>query len=187
MTKKTKNGFTLIELMVSLTIFTFVMVIISGAVASVFDANQKSKTLRSVMDNLNSTMESMTRTIRFGTNYHCGPELAFFPKTVPLDCGGSGSSEMTVLSPSGAVVTFALSGGRITRTIGAETLFLTSPDVNITTLAFRVYGSLPYAGTNDLLQPRVIIVMAGNVGVKASTRTAFSLETTVSQKTFDFQ
>ena len=186
-TQKTKRGFTIVELMVALTVFTFVMVIISGAVISIFNANQKSKTLRSVMDNLNFTMESMNRTIRFGKDYHCGPAIPSFPITVPLDCGGVGSNTMTVLGSNGITTTYALSSGRITKTASGVTTYFTSPDVNITILTFRVYGSTPYSGATDLFQPQVIIVIAGNVGVKASTNTAFTLETTVSQKLFDFQ
>ena len=64
------RGFTLVEIMVAVSVFVLVMVISSGAIISVFNANQKSKNLRSAMDNLNLTMESMTRTIRFGTKYH---------------------------------------------------------------------------------------------------------------------
>ena len=69
------TGFTLVELMVSVSIFAIVMFISLGSILSILDANQKSKTLRSVMDNLNSAMESMTRTVRFGINYHCGSSV----------------------------------------------------------------------------------------------------------------
>ena len=49
---KIKNkGFTLIEIMVSVSIVLVIMVIVSGSILSIFTANQKSKNLRSVMDN----------------------------------------------------------------------------------------------------------------------------------------
>lgn len=180
---KRNRGFTLVELMVAVTIFSVVMVISMGSIIGVFDANQKSKTLRSVMDNLNIAMESMTRTIRFGTNYHCGTSL---PLTVPLDCGGAGNSDLTVRAQNGAQTSYSLVNGRIMRTIGANTYGLTSPDVTITTLNFRVFGAPPYAGGTNLLQPQVIIVVSGYVGTKATTQSTFTLQTTVSQRILDF-
>ncbi len=180
---KQNKGFTLIELMVSMSIFLVSLLICMGAIVSVFDANSKSKTLRSVMDNLNITLESMTRTIRFGTNYHCGVSL---PINLPLDCGGSGDSNLTVRAQDGTQVSYSLSGGRIMRTIGVSTYALTSPDVTITTLAFRVYGSAPFNSGTDLFQPQVIIVVSGYVGSKPTTQSTFTLETTISQRVLDF-
>ena len=54
--RSTTGGFTLVELMVSVSLFAIVMVISMGSVVSVFDANKKSQSLRTVMDNLNSTI-----------------------------------------------------------------------------------------------------------------------------------
>ncbi len=180
--KKLNSGFTLVEMMVAVSVFVTVMVIFSASILAVFDANLKSKNLRSVMDNLNLSMESMTRTIRFGTNYHCGNSGNL---SQPNDCS-SGSSSLTVLSPTGAQTTFALSSGRITRTIGGVTSNITSSDVTISTLSFRVYGSPAFP---DLFQPQVIIVVKGSVGSnsKANDKGNFSLETTVSQRSFDLQ
>jgi prepilin-type N-terminal cleavage/methylation domain-containing protein len=180
---KRNRGFTLVEIMVAVTIFSVVMVISMGSIIGVFNANYKSKSLRSVMDNLNLTLESMTRTIRFGTNYHCGTSV---PTTSPLDCGGAGNSNLTVRAQNGAQTTYFLSGGRIMRTVGSNTYAMTSPDVTITTLTFWVYGSAPYSGGTNLLQPQVIIVISGYVGTKTNTRSYFTLQTTISQRVLDF-
>jgi prepilin-type N-terminal cleavage/methylation domain-containing protein len=186
-----KTGFTLIEIMVASSVFLVVMLIVSGAVVSVFAANQKSNNLRSVMDNLNLTLESMTRTIKFSRIYNCGSTST----VVPNDCPSGGTS-LTVTNGS-TPVTYALSGGRITRTYGLvsgnATSYITSPDMNITSLKFYVNGSQPFVSgfgvtcsTTDCYQPRVTIVVKGTVGTgnKAST---FSLESTISQRFFDFQ
>jgi type II secretory pathway pseudopilin PulG len=179
---KMNKGFTLIELMVASSIFIIVMLISSGAILAVFDANQKSKNLRSVMDNLNLSLESMTRTIRFGKNYHCGSSGSL---SSPLDCGGSGQNSFTVLDVSNSQVTYSLVGGRILRTTGLSSYYMTSTDLTITNLAFRVYGSAPYS-TPNYQQPQVIIVISGYVGIKATTKSTFTLETTISQRQFDF-
>ena len=187
-TKKFNKGFTLIELMVASSVFIIVMLISSGAILSVFDANQKSKSLRSVMDNLNLSMESMTRSIRFGKDYHCGSTGTI---TLPYSCNGSGANSITILDVSGVTVTYSLVNDangipRIQRTSSATSYYMTSPDVKITNLKFYVYGAEPYAG-GDVLQPRVIMVVGGYAGVKATTKSVFSLQTTISQRQFDFQ
>lgn len=187
-----KKGFTLVELMVAISIFVVVITISMGSILSVFAASQKSKTLRSVMDNMNITLESMTRTIRFGTNYHCGSSGN---TALPLDCGGSGDTSLTVKSEEGKQVTYSLVGSRIAKSVdGGTNYYLTSPDVTVSKLVFRVYGSSPWVGSsggcsspNDCLQPEVIVVVSGSVGVKASTKSTFTLETTASQRQIDFQ
>jgi prepilin-type N-terminal cleavage/methylation domain-containing protein len=189
---KPNQGFTLIELMVSVSIFVVVMTISMGSILTIFDANKKSQTLRTVMDNLNFSLEAMTRTIRFGTNYHCGSGV---PLSSPLDCqnNGIGENSITVIASNGDQVTYKLVGTRILRDIypqlGSISLNypITSSDVTITDLKFRVYGSVPYDPTYDLFQPQAIITVSGIAGVKATTRSSFSLETTVSQRLFDSQ
>ena len=178
------HGFTLIEIMVAVSIFSLIMVISMGSILSVFDANKKSQTLRTVMDNMNFTLEGMTRTIRFGRNYHCG---SGGDTTQPYDCP-SGANSITLQAVNGSQIRYRLNGGRIGRTINNGTeYFVTSPDITIQSLAFRVFGSLLYNNGSDLLQPQVIITVKGFAGTKPSTQSSFSLETTVSQRRFDVQ
>ena len=181
---KLVSGFTLVELMVSISVFTIIMVISLGSIMTILYANQKSKTLRSVMDNLNSTMDNMTRSIRFGVIYHCGGTGNL---NLPNDCGDPGESSFNFLSQDGVQTSYSLSGGCINKsTNGGPDSCITSPDVVITNLAFRVYGSAQYNNGQDLFQPQVIIVVGGYVGDKPETRSTFSLQTTVSERTIDF-
>ena len=184
--EKSKNaGFTLVELMVSLTIFSLVMVVLMGSILSVLDANRKSQAERAVMDNLNFSLEGMTRTIRFGDNYHCG---ASSPTTSHLDCG-NGADNMTVRDSNLNQVTYKLvndvNGSRIVKTSGGTDYNVTSKDVTIQALAFYVYGSNPYS-VADLSQPRVVIMVKGYAGVKQTLQSTFILETTISQRKLDF-
>jgi prepilin-type N-terminal cleavage/methylation domain-containing protein len=179
-----EEGFTLVEMMVSVSVFVIVMVISTGSILSVFDANNKSQNLRAVMDNFNFTMEGMTRTIRFGKNYHCD---ATQPNhLLPRDCAG-GATSIEVLSPTGSQVVYKLSGTKIVRSTNGVDYDLTASDVTITNLSFRVFGSPLYGGGTDLYQPQVIIVVSGYAGSKATTKSTFNLETTVSQRQFDSQ
>ncbi|KND48102.1 MAG: putative Type IV pilus pilin [Parcubacteria bacterium C7867-006] len=189
--RKNNKGFTLVELMVSLSVFITVMVISTGSILSVIDANRKSQSLRSVMDNLNYTLESMTRNIRFGTAYHC--DITQGISSSPLDCSG-GASSMAVTSSAGTLVTYRLDNGRIARatncvggTVGCTEYYMTGSDVTITAMNFFVSGSATYGGGSNLYQPRAIIVISGYVGSKQTSRSTFTIETTVSQRMFDSQ
>ncbi len=180
-TQQTKKGFTLIELMVSISIFAIVMTMSMGAILSVLDANQKSQTVRSVVDNLNATLESMTRSIRFGTNYHCGSTGTI---TAPQDCI-SGDTTFSVLDSNNNETTYSLSNSQIMRSVnGATALALTSPDVVIQSMTFYVFGTTPFS-QGDLNQPRVIILVKGQVNGKTTTMSTFTLQTTISQRALD--
>ena len=67
--KQNQKGFVLAELIVAIFIFTIVMVVSMGAIVSLIDANRKTQSLKSVMNNLNIAVDLMSRTIIVGTNY----------------------------------------------------------------------------------------------------------------------
>ncbi|TSC70377.1 MAG: Uncharacterized protein CEO12_401 [Parcubacteria group bacterium Gr01-1014_46] len=178
-----KKGFTLIEIMVSVSIFSVIMLMVSSSIYTVFDANRKSQSLRSVMDNLNLSLESMTRTIRFGKDYHC--DINSGSPSSPQNCS-NGADSIAVTNSSGNTITFRLSNGRIIRNDGSDA-FVTGSDITIDTLTFRVFGAIPYSSGSDLLQPKVVIVIEGHAGIKATVKSSFILQTTVSQRQFDSQ
>lgn len=181
--KKSNKGFTLIEIMVAVSVFTFVMFISTGSILSIFDANRKSQNLRAVMDNLNYSLEAMTRTIRFGKNYHCDINTGSI--SVPQDCV-NGASSIAVTNSSGLQVIYRLNAGKIERSTngGASYSSLTSADVTINRMTFWVLGSASYA-SGDKLQPKVVLVVSGYVGVKPSLQSSFTLQTTISQRVID--
>lgn len=71
MTKKAKNGFTLIELMVAISIFASVAVIATGAVLTANMVNKQAQAIKVVMDNLAFALDSMTIKLKSGGNYAC--------------------------------------------------------------------------------------------------------------------
>ena len=109
----------------------------------------------------------------------------------PLDCQ-SGANALTILDTSGNRITYALINSQITKSVnGGVASALTSPDISISNLTFRVFGSYPSTdpsgGTTDLLQPEVIVTIFGSVAGIHNTGSTFSLETTISQRKLDFQ
>ncbi len=66
-----QSGFTLIEIIVSLGVFSTVVTIAVGALLVLVAANQQLQIEQSVMTNLSFALDSMTREIRTGTAYNC--------------------------------------------------------------------------------------------------------------------
>jgi prepilin-type N-terminal cleavage/methylation domain-containing protein len=68
---KLKKGFTLIETLVSLALFSIVLVITGGVIVSVLDINKKNQLVSNVVSNLNYSIDSMIRDIKTGYLYKC--------------------------------------------------------------------------------------------------------------------
>lgn len=68
---QTQSGFTLVEMIVSLAVFSVVITISVGALLVLIASNQQLQNEQSVMTNLSFALDSMTREMRTGTNYYC--------------------------------------------------------------------------------------------------------------------
>lgn len=168
------RGFTLVEMIVAIFIFSIVMVVAVGALVSVVEANRKAQGVKSVMNNLNFALDSMTRAIRVGTDYSCAT----------TNCDSEGSSSFSFMSTDGEEVTYTFNStdARIERTIGTGSpASLTAPEVTVQELRFYLTGESP----SDSTQPRVLIVAKGLAGPTGKTQTEFSLETMVTQRILD--
>jgi len=171
-----ESGFTLIELMTALSIFTVIMTVSMGSILGIFDANRKSRSQRSVMTNLNLVLESMSKEMRYGRNYHCGSGSI----EIPQNCA-SGGSLIGFLSSENEQYIYRLNGTAIERKVaGGNYIALTSPEVFIDDLIFYTLG----AGTGNTLQPKVIIKVKGHAG-SGDDRSDFVLQTLVSQRTLE--
>lgn len=169
-------GFTLVELLIAIAIFTIIMTLSMGSIVGIFDSNRKVRTLKTVMNNLNLAVESMSKEMRFGKRYHCGAGDV----TQVANCG-TGGNLMSFLATDGTQITYRLSGSSIEKQVGnGGYAAVTAPEVVIDDLAFYTLG----AGTGDSLQPKVIIKIKSHAG-SGKERTDFTLETMVSQRALD--
>ena len=66
-----QSGFTLIEMIVSLGVFSVVVTTAVGAMLILISTNQQLQSEQSVMTNLAFALDTMTREIRTGYNYYC--------------------------------------------------------------------------------------------------------------------
>jgi prepilin-type N-terminal cleavage/methylation domain-containing protein len=195
MKKISPRGFTLIELMVSVAIFAIVMVIALGALLSISAADRKAETIASVMNNLNFAIESMTRNIRTGVDYHC--------TTVGGgDCtSGSDLFKFTAANGLETVYKFdnsalcqqtgAVQGCIVRSTDGGSTYAaITAPEVVVTNvsgtggLTFYLRGSA-LGSSGDNAQPNVVITITGYVQVNPTQKANFALQTSATQRLYD--
>lgn len=167
--------------MTAVSLFLVVMIISMGAILGIFDANKKAESSKIVMDNLNFAVETMSREIRFGKNYHCGSSGNI---TLPQSCANGGDSFISFLSSDGVQTVYKLNGTSIEKSIdgGNTYLAVTAPEIKINSLLFIVVGANP---PPDTLQPKVLIKISGTAGAKSNTTTSFTLETLASQRIID--
>ncbi|MEK7147700.1 MAG: type II secretion system protein [Patescibacteria group bacterium] len=171
------KGFTLIEIITAVTIFTIVMTISLGSILGILDSNRKSRSLQSVMSNLNLAMETMSREMRYGKNYHCGSSGSI---TSPQNCP-SGDTLMSFLSSDNTQITYRLNGTTVEKQVDSESfLSVTDAATVIDSLTFYTLG----ADISNTLQPRVVIKIKGHAG-SGKNISDFSLQTMVSQRRLD--
>ena len=178
---KKDQGFTLVELMTAVSIFLIIMTISMGSILSIFDANRKSRSMRAVMTNLNLALESMSREMRYGVNYHCGTQGLL---TAARNCA-NGDDFMSFLSSEGEQVVYRSQGSAIEKSVnsGASYTVVTAPEIIVDNLAFFTVGA-GTSGQNGLLQPKVVIRIQGHAG-SGKSQSNFTVQTLVSQRALD--
>ena len=160
-----RAGFTLIELIVAIGLFSLVMLLSSGAYLMMLGVNRQAQGIATGIDSLSFALESMTRDIRTGSSYDCGG-LG--------DCP-NGATTFSFKDKDGVSVSYSLSGSALMRTIGGTQNTLTDPSVTISSLMFYAFGT-PRA-PSDYQQARVTIIVSGTVSIGPGKTEAFTVET----------
>ena len=167
------RGYTLIELIVALGLFSFVMLLSSGAYLFMIGLNRQAQGVATGIDSLSFALETMTRTIRTGYAYSCDNCFPSPGNSLTLtSSGGEGTityARGTQEGPNGIV------GDIVETSTGA---ILTDPSVNVTSLAFYVTGTKNAdSPPDDFLQPHVTIVVSGTVIYGPDKTEAFNVQT----------
>lgn len=66
-----QKGFTLVEMLVVLGLFSFIMTLATSVLYSTQAVNVKLSETQVVLDNVSVSLETMTRDIRYGSDFHC--------------------------------------------------------------------------------------------------------------------
>lgn len=207
-TKTTQGGFSLIELMVSLTVFSITMLISVGTLLILIDLNAKAQAMYSSTTNLSFMLDSMTREIRMGYHYYCydagGDTQTVTGVNDTRDCAVNDSTNRGFIAftresdNSRIAYRFAaVTGGKgaVEQRIvkgAADTgwVQITSSDIDIKTFVFTVENSKPYAnGFNNSLggkaQPVVTVMIKGEVNNGLENATDFNIQTQMTGRRLD--
>lgn len=187
--KKTQ-GFTLVEILVVLGIFSFLMTLATGVLYMTQAVNVKLQETQAILDNVNFTIDTISRDVRYGADFHCGSSYSISTETEYLlrkDCNydGSGNKILFFKPVNSASDNVRVAYYASTTSDGYEVIMkdeydaggilitsnqVTSNDVAIKNLSFYVEGaytkddSIPYKNVDhsiDFKQPLVTILLSG--------------------------
>lgn len=207
--KNNKLGFTLIEMIVSLGVFSMVVTTAVGAMLVLISTNQRLQGEHSVMTNLAFALDTMTRELRTGYKYYCSQQpldsLNIFSGnhesvgTATRDCVNGRDISQSIQGVSFYEGGNSLTGGGAKRilyyydtTTNPKTIMrrvgngipqsIISSDLIITDAQFYVSGSNELSSTGDAVQPTITIYIEAQD--KDSEKTYY-LQTTVAQRSLD--
>ncbi len=172
MNAREPRGFTLIEIIVSVGIFSMVMLVVTAAYLTLITLDKEARTTNEVVANLSFAVDSIARNIRTGSTYSCA------------GAGNGTCSQISFTDNQGQNVTYLLkSDGTIGQcTSGAcsssVATSLTDARITVTNLTFYVRG----VGSGDMLQPQVTISIRGTMPAQRGRTIDFSIQTGATER-----
>lgn len=154
-----KNGFTMVELLVAISLFLVVVSIATGTFIQALRTQRAAVFLIAAVSNAGLAVEQISREIRTGQNFSLsGGELSF-------------------LNAKNENVTYALRNGAIEKTLNGRPGRITADNVQVTRLDFVLAGNDP---GDDL--PSKITVILEISAPQASAASKINLQITVSSR-----
>ncbi len=205
--KKLRKGYSLVEILVVLGLFSSIATLSLGALFNAQSVNARLQETQAILDNMNLSSQTFTREVRFGSDFYCATMLPVSAQTVPTvrkNClPGSTPGKVLIFKPSDSTndldrVAYYVSGGVLYKDVypylGTTTILqMTSDDVNITDFSFYVDGANSSTGAQDdanaidYKQPMVTIFLTGVTRpAKSSTPpSTFNIQTVVTARELD--
>ena len=163
-----RRGFTLIELIIAIAVFSTVVSIAVGGFVRALRTQRQVVGLLSANSNASLVMEQMARELRTG--------YGFCPTSVPCS-----ASELSFHSAAGDMVRYRLTDGVLERGVNDVFEPLTASNVSVRHLVFSVSGNAP----DDSFPPRITIAMGVSSKELGVAGTIVNLQTTVSARVLD--
>lgn len=183
---KTKKGYTLIEVLVAVTIFSFIIAGPTGLFITSLRGQRKALATMEIVDNSSYALEYISRALRMAKK-----DLDGFCISTGSNYQNPGGdiSKIRFLNYQGLCQEFSSSTGQLgerkssDKTAGnlGQFLALTPTDLEITFLKFQLTGQTQ----DDDLQPRVTILF--EIRKRTQPETKIRLQTTISQRNLDIQ
>lgn len=181
--KLQKNeGFTLIEMMVSVSLFVIVALIVSGVLIQLSTAYKKAQAMRLLMDNLNFALEKMNLEIREGVGiYNPSGNVSSIQYH---ELGDTGTTYCYSLLEYNERQTLTKCRNACPCTVSSESLKdMLSPEISLDHLSFKIVAVDDGSGLNRLA--KVLISIKGNATSRFDQTTEFMIQTSASQRTPD--
>jgi type II secretory pathway pseudopilin PulG len=206
--KKQYKAFSLVEILVVLGLFSSIATLSLGALFNTQAMNTRLQETQSILDNVNLSLQSVTRDIRFGSDFQClstvplvtSAELLLRKNCIYGDDGSSGGGSVLVFKSGDAendldrVALYADNGILYKKNIpnsgSVEILQMTSSSTYISSLTFFVKGaqssdgSTDVDGARDYEQPIVTVMISGYTKASntGASSTAFDIQTHISAR-----
>ncbi len=186
--KKKKNlvcGFSLVEMLVSVALFSVIMVIAVGIVVTILNTNKNARSTSIAMGNVDAVLEKIFREASVGSYYHCGTEGN---KEKTFDCPGGNPLTAFVFegvggnesSPNDQII-YQLSSTEsaleLSRDGGTSFERLTDESIIIDEFNVNVIGNV-----DNTKQPAVFIDMRGYIKKGEDSETTFAVQTMISER-----
>jgi len=190
-----KSGFSLIELIVSLTLFVTITALSSASIISVVNASNQARVSGQALNVITFAIEDLVRNARIGTSFHCDNSSNGALDT-PADCGfdtGDASGELFAfeskdgdrLNPGDQYVYYWDSANqefhKSTDSFDSHINML-SDGIKLTNFEVQVEGS----DINDTIQPRAKFSFTFTYDYKGTT-IPVTYETSVTSRTLDVE
>ena len=201
----TCKGFTLVEILVVLGLFSSISTLALGTLFNAQAINTKLQEAQSVLDNINLSAQTIIRDIRLGSDFHCEVYLPDPVPTTRKNCvqGSSLGGSVLIFKSAEAAsstdrVAYYIQNGILFKneykgTATTSVLQITSPDVVITSLGFYLDGAQTSDGSNDvggatdLKQPLITMSISGHPKLYRTSKTSpdFTIQTNISARELD--
>lgn len=172
---RSMRGYTLLEMTVSVGIFSLIMLAATGAYLKLIALDREARATNELVTNLSFAVDSMSRAVRTGSDYKCN-------KT-GTNCTNGTSLRFT--DDQGRQVDLEVAGGRITETISGSAVPLTDPRIAIDTMSFIVRGVGAAEACGSRIQPQVIFVIKGSLVTGQGDTASFNIQGSATQRILD--
>ncbi|HNZ55583.1 MAG TPA: type II secretion system protein [Candidatus Paceibacterota bacterium] len=172
--RQINKGFTLVEMLVSVSIFVIVALIVSGVLVQLSVAYKKAQAMRLLMDNLNFALEKMNLEIREGVS------IDTFSDDSAIQFSQIGDSTVFCYSP--------LNFNERNTLVKCESpcpCSETSPNLKDMLSSGLELSGLRFQKFGPNRQERVLINIAGSARSSANQVTDFVIQTTATQRIQD--
>ena len=156
-------GFTLIEVTVTIMVFSIMVVLIGSIFARAVELERRTVWSQRVQENATLVLESMAKEIRVSD-------------IVNQDSSDCTATTLNITHPVNGAISYTMSGNNILRQ-GAFASIINSSEVQFTRLNFCVTGS----GASDNMSPKVTILMSLQ-SVRGTPPSSVNLQTTVTSR-----